>query len=383
MKKVLFVVDEKKMGGVSILLEDILNSINLSNLDIDILVLHNSGTRLKNIPKKVNIIYGTKYFNVVDISIKNALKSKNIITILRKIRLIFDLKTGLIRKRIIKERSKILTKKYDTEIAFKDGFTALFVGYGNATRKIHYLHYDYKKYNVNAKYDFLFKEVLPKFDTIVAVSKGIMNDFNDIYHLENKTIVINNLIDKNKIIKKSKNKAKEKSKNEFISIGRLHKQKGFDRLIEVVNQLNKENLIQDVKFKIYGDGEEKDNLINLINKYNLNDIVYLMGQTDNPYDKIASSSLMITPSIYEPFGLIVVEALTLHTPVLMTKCSASNELIKTDYNGLVVDNNITGLYNGLKKLLTTNKIETYTKNLENYDYKVDKIIKQIENLLNK
>ena len=78
MKKILFVVDEKKMGGVSVLLSDILNNINLKNKEIDIMVLHNSGDYLDDLPKCVNLIYGTSFFDIIDLTLKEVLKSKNI-----------------------------------------------------------------------------------------------------------------------------------------------------------------------------------------------------------------------------------------------------------------------------------------------------------------
>ena len=84
MKNILFVVDERQMGGVSVLLEDILKKINLQKYKIDIMVLHNNGDYLTNLPKNVNIIYGTSFFEVVDLSIKEVLKTKNIIKILKK-----------------------------------------------------------------------------------------------------------------------------------------------------------------------------------------------------------------------------------------------------------------------------------------------------------
>ena len=70
MKNVLFVVDEKKMGGVSVLLEDILKNINTKKYNIDIMVLHNSGNYLNDLPKEINIIYGTPFFDVVYLYIK-------------------------------------------------------------------------------------------------------------------------------------------------------------------------------------------------------------------------------------------------------------------------------------------------------------------------
>ena len=102
MKNILFVVDEKKMGGVSVLLSDILNKISLKNKQIDIMVLHNSGNYLDDLPKNINIIYGTKFFEVVDLSFKEVIKSKKISLIYKKIKLILMMKTGIIKSKIIK-----------------------------------------------------------------------------------------------------------------------------------------------------------------------------------------------------------------------------------------------------------------------------------------
>ena len=76
MKKIFFVKDERQMGGVCILLEDYLNNIDFKDNKVDLLVLHNNGERLKNIPKEVNIIYGDKYFDVVDLPFKSLLKKR-------------------------------------------------------------------------------------------------------------------------------------------------------------------------------------------------------------------------------------------------------------------------------------------------------------------
>ena len=64
-KNILFVVDERRMGGVSVLLSDILKKINLDKYFIDIMVLHNNGEYLDDLPDKVNLIYGTKFFKIL------------------------------------------------------------------------------------------------------------------------------------------------------------------------------------------------------------------------------------------------------------------------------------------------------------------------------
>ena len=128
MKKILFVVDDKKMGGVSILLEDILNSLNLSKFNVDLLILNNDGEMLNNIPAKVNIIYGDSFFSPINYSLSYAINERNIKKIFKKILLVFYMKTSLINHIIKLKRKKLLKKNYDVEIAFKDGFCGLFVG---------------------------------------------------------------------------------------------------------------------------------------------------------------------------------------------------------------------------------------------------------------
>ena len=96
MKKILFVVDERKLGGVSILLENILNNLDISKYAIDILVLHNNGDRLENLDKNINIIYGPKEFNVIDQDLKSLLRKLKLGLAIKKVCMSYRLKTGKI-----------------------------------------------------------------------------------------------------------------------------------------------------------------------------------------------------------------------------------------------------------------------------------------------
>lgn len=384
---ILFVVDERKMGGVSVLLKDILNNINLNHYNIDILVLHNNGNMLNNLPKNVHIIYGSKYFSAIDYTLKEALLSFNPKIIFHKLNVILAMKTGLIKKRIVKERKKILKRKYDVEIAFKDGFTALFTAVGDSRKKVHWLHYEYKLTNPNGKYDKLFREILPLFDEIVAVSDSVETAFNKIYHLENKTHVIDNLVDTSKIKSLSSEKNDQpfnKDDLNIISVGRIHAQKGYKRLLDVIYRLDQDGILPaNFKLRIYGDGPQFKELKDKLIKYKLEDKVLLMGRTDNPYKYLIASKLFILSSIYEPFGLVIVEALTLKVPVLATQNHATEKLIDNKKNGLIVENSFDGLYNGLKYLFENpNEIQKYRRNLSHYNYDNSLIIKQIEDVLN-
>ena len=158
--------------------------------------------------------------------------------------------------------------------------------------------------------------------------------------------------------------------------------KGYDRLIDSFSMLKKENLLNDVKLRIYGNGPEYVNLKQQINDLKLNDNIMLMGQVLNPYKYIKNNDLFVLSSVYEPFGLVIVEALSLQVPVLATANSATSKLIADNKTGLIVENSIDGLYEGLKKIINNKEIVIeYKNNLKDYSYDNSELVKQIEKIL--
>ncbi|MBQ2946739.1 MAG: glycosyltransferase [Bacilli bacterium] len=383
MKNILFVVDDKKMGGVSILLEDILNRLNLNKFNIDLLILKNEGELLSKIPSKINILYGDEFFYPINYSLSSAIKEKKLKKIIDKALLVLYMKTPIIKYIIKSKRKKILKKQYDTELAFKDGFCGLFVGYGDSKRKVQWLHADYSSQDDIQNYKTKFKKLYKNFDRIVGISKPVAKYFNDKYGCEDKTICIYNFVNTQKVIEKSNEYEikKDSKKINFVSVGRFHKMKGYLRLIRVINKLNQNNEFNNCHLTIVGDGPEYNEAINLIKDYDIGDKITLIGSKQNPFPYVKNSDCFIMGSVYEPFGLTVIEALTLKVPVLSTEVATIREMLSKEY-GLIVENSEKGLYNGFKKIINNkNLLKNYKKNVKNYQYDTKKIIKQIENLL--
>lgn len=381
-KNVLFVVDERQMGGVSILLSDILKNINVSKYNIDILVLQNNGNELSNLPKGVNIIYGSKFFRGVDYTIKQAIKSFNPVLIYSKLRLVYLMRNKKIGERIKKERKKILKKKYDVEIAFKDGFCALVTIYGDSNKKYHWLHSDYSMFDPTSHYNELFSEILPKFDKIIAISKSVATKFKEVYPVNN-VDVIYNIIDKDKIIKMSNEEDIEFDKNKinFVSVGRFHEMKGYDRLIEALNKLNIDKKLDNVTVRLIGDGDQFELVKNKVMEYNLSDKVLLLGRKSNPYVYVKKADCFIMCSRYEPFGLVTLEAMILKVPVLSLDVLSIREIFKDSY-GEIFPNDEKGLYEGILDVINNQKKwKRYQSNLKDYNYDIKGIITKIEKLL--
>ena len=136
------------------------------------------------------------------------------------------------------------------------------------------------------------------------------------------------------------------------------------------------------KLRIYGDGPEKFTLNSLIRKYHLEDKIYLLGKVMNPYKYVKNSDLFILPSRYEPFGLVIIESMTLGVPVLATENHATSKIIQNRKNGYITENSYQGIYEGLKYLLENfQELKKYKKNLKEYKYDNSAIIKSIEGVL--
>lgn len=381
MRKILFVVDERQMGGVSVLLDDILKRINLRKFNVDVMILHNNGDYLDDLPEGVNVIYGSSFFEIVDLSFKEVIKTKSIFKIIKKIYLVFLMKTGLIKGKIKKERKKCLSKKYDTEVAFKDGFTALFTAFGDSKKKIHWLHTDYVMHDCTAKYHNLFEKTFPLFDKIIGISHAVVERFNQVYP-GIQCEVIYNLIDIAKIKKMGEeNDIHLGDGINFVSCGRIHEMKGYDRLINVFHRLDDMGFLKHVSLTIIGDGPDLAKVQNLVQEYGLKDKVKLLGRRKNPYPYVKAADAFLMCSRYEPFGLVVLEAMVLGTPVISTEVASIREIMNENY-GTITENSKEGLIKAIAEVIKNpNYLNKYRENLKKYNYDCDKIVKEIEDIL--
>ena len=373
-KNILFVMDGLVMGGVSKVLSNLLSKIDYSNYEIDLLVLHYHGDMKNLIPKDVNIIKGTKTFDVVDSSFKQLIKNKMYLKALKKIYFSFLIKTGLIKYKIIKERKKTLFRKYDNEISYNDGFCTLFCAFGDSANKINWNHVDVTTINSSSKYLRTMKKALSLINTNVSVSKEAAIAFRKYYNLDNEPKVILNIINESEIILKSKETIPDEDFDNdvinIISVGRLDYQKGYDRYVPIHKKLIDDGF----KFKVYiiGDGIDKEMLLNEISKNHVENSLILLGKRNNPYPYFLKGDFTLLVSRYEGRPTVISESLVLGKPVFTTEVAGTKYLLDDGKYGIIVNNDEESIYQGLKKVLTEkDKMKKFEKNLENYSCKND------------
>ncbi len=156
-------------------------------------------------------------------------------------------------------------------------------------------------------------------DKIISNSKSAKNDIENI----SKTKVIN--IHPPSLIKykKIKHKTYNHKQINILTVGSLVKGKGVDTMIKSLNLLKSRNFI----FKVAGDGEEKENLNELIKKFNLTKKVKLLGWCTNVEKLYKNSHLFIHASHQEGFPNSIVEALNYNLPVIASNCKGGTKEI--------------------------------------------------------
>lgn len=124
----------------------------------------------------------------------------------------------------------------------------------------------------------------------------------------------------------------------LIAIGRLEKVKGFEDLIDIMNEVVKQD--KDVKLNIFGDGSLREVLQNKIDNLALSNNITLWGFKDQDFFKeyMTNSCLYVLTSLEESFGLVVLEAMSYGVPcVMFDSAKGSLELVNKD-NGYIIKN---------------------------------------------
>ena len=119
------------------------------------------------------------------------------------------------------------------------------------------------------------------------------------------------------------------------NIGRLSEQKGMSYFIDAAELTLKE--YPNVKFFIVGDGELKDELIQKVNKRNLNNSIVFLGYRSDIQNTMSQFDFIILSSLWEGFPLTPIEAFSVGKTVIGTVVDGTPEIIKDGINGLLVE----------------------------------------------
>lgn len=165
-------------------------------------------------------------------------------------------------------------------------------------------------------------------DVVVTLTEGDAEEWRKI---TSKVCVIPNMVHLN-----NSGKYSTCTNKSVIFVGRFTRQKDICSLLKIwsiINQLHPDWCLQ-----IYGDsGEEKESIIKKIKKMNAN--IEINKPVSNIFEKYCENSILIMTSIFEPFGLVLPEAMSCGLPVVAFDCPYGPcDIIQDGVDGFVIPN---------------------------------------------
>ena len=324
-KKICFGITKLGIGGAERVLVDIVNELSKDkNLDITIFTIYGGGELEKELSKNI------KLKSIYNKEIKNKF---------------IPIYIFLFRKHIY---NKYLRGKHDVNIDFLEGPITRIFCYGN-NKKIAWVHNDISKVfgsslkaNIKRKIDKYFYK---KYEKIIFVSKQNKEAFEEIYGDISERQVIYNYINKDRVIKMSKQKIEEELEHpNLLTVTRLVKQKGIDRFIRIHKRLLDNGFIH--KVYVIGDGKERESLKELIKELKVENSFILLGKKENPYPYIKKADYFVLLSYFEGYGMVLEEAKILDKPIIITD-TAAKEAVQNYPKSLILENDEEKIYNRL------------------------------------
>lgn len=360
-KNILITHVHMNTGGIETSLINMLNSLDKKKYNVDLLLYYPTGELLKLLPKWINVI------SVWDIPNKNNNKLKQIMLSRKLKNRIF--KNFLLNKFTVK--NYIPNKHYDIAIAYSGyfEFTDIIAGFANADKKYIWCHADfYTQCILDKSFKKKFRKIQSRynlFNKIICVSSYAMENLkrldskysNKLDYLWNINLPRKTDAEENLILD---------GKYNIVSISRLYKYKGIERLINSAKLITK-------PFKLYilGDGPYMSMYRQMVKKNNLENKIIFTGNVSNVFDVLKQANLYVSSSDAEGLSNVIIESLIANIPVISTPTAGAKEIFTyiapKGSLSLTKDFN----YKSLAEAINNNNLT------QNFNFNIDDINKKI------
>lgn len=367
MKKILIVIDSITCGGAERGLMALLNALDYTKYDVDLLYFSHENEYYKNeIPSQVRVLNpGLEAMLALapaSFVIKHLWDIKHWPITIR--RLWFGLGGKLkpenyFRRRVsdwkkMKKHVPALKNEYDAAIAYLETSVRYYVlDKVKAKRYIVWQRTDYKSTGCCPEWDLPY---LQQADHIGVLSDEMKQNFIELFPaLTDKVIVAPNIIDIDRILELSKENVdfdSDYAGTRIISVGTLRHVKGYDVAMKACKRLCAAGY--QFRWYILGYGEEQASMEAEIKRLGIEDTFILYGNKRNPYAYVARSDIFVQCSYREGFSTTVFEAKCLQKPIVITDAPGMRNQIIDQVNGLIAPiGDDEGIAEAIEKLITS------------------------------
>lgn len=345
-QRLLFVMNNLHCGGAEKALVSLLQTIDYTRFEVDLLLFRKEGLFLNQVPATVTILEAPQSYAYFDGSFIRSLGTA-----------FFKLRWDIIWNRIgftrqyKKERHAAIREQkvwryisatmpplkssYDLAIGFLEKMpTYYIVEKVNATCKVGFVHNDYEKLGMDSQFDLPYFQ---KLDAIATISESCLASLQRQFPtLSSRLLIIQNISSPSVIQQLAEATIPPMGNGlKLVTIGRLDPQKGYDLLIEAALYLKQRQLA--FTWSILGDGGLKANLLEQIKTHDLQEHIVFLGIQENPYPYLKQCDIYVQTSRFEGKSVAIDEAKILQKPIIVTNFSTAKDQITDGYNGSIVD----------------------------------------------
>ncbi|MCB9225865.1 MAG: glycosyltransferase [Chitinophagales bacterium] len=126
----------------------------------------------------------------------------------------------------------------------------------------------------------------------------------------------------------------EETKLKLINIGSFQPKKNQQFLVDIAKVLKDKEI--DFELRFLGDGELKSNIQEKVQKLRLQNQVFFEGNVSNVSEYLNKSNLYVHSAYYEPFGLVLLEAMAAGLPVVSLDGKGNRDIMVDGENGYML-----------------------------------------------
>lgn len=186
-------------------------------------------------------------------------------------------------------------------------------------------HIDYNSIPKNSR--LIIKKNYPKLNALIVLSEHASKS---VEHLNDNVVIIPNSLPF------ESNTVSRLSNSKILMVGRLSKEKGYERVMPLSKYLLKKYPTWSIH--IFGDGEIRDELKKTIIKDKLHNIK-LNNPVENIQAEYLNASVFLSTSYNEALPMVFLEAMSCGLPVISYKNQGTDALIDNNIDGIVVESN--------------------------------------------
>ena len=182
----------------------------------------------------------------------------------------------------------------------------------------------------------LLKRMFPSADGVIALSQGVADEIVRLVPgTERGMDVIYNVgfpLEAQVKEHGGRKRAAVEGPITLLACGRLTRQKDYPTMLEAFSRLT-----GDVRLEILGEGELKAQLERMCQDLRISDRVTFLGFQRDPISYMSRADVFVLSSLWEGFGNVLVEAMSVSTPVVSSDCPhGPGEILTDGENGLLV-----------------------------------------------